>query len=63
VGLLDPQNLTWDFQMTLEDYLKHLGINNVFNLNHYDFSKVRIVLIPTVPGYVLLANNSLYDVN
>jgi tyrosyl-DNA phosphodiesterase-1 len=41
-----------DFKETLQDYLDRLGIDkNWIELHKYDFSRVRVILISSVPGY------------
>jgi hypothetical protein len=45
-------SLSEDFKETLQDYLKRLGIDKSWiDLSKYDFSRVKVVLISSVPGY------------
>ena len=49
---LSSEWLAADFLSTLSDYLTRIGLDDWnFQLAKYDFSDVRVVLIPSVPGY------------
>jgi len=44
-----PGHLARDFQSTLEDYVKRLGVPTKFD--DYSFENVKVVLLTSVPGY------------
>jgi len=48
---IQPSNSSGDFEDTLCDYVRSLGLPEFIKLKGYDFSSASVILIPSVPGY------------